>query len=79
MLTIDQYEILNDVRKRTDPIIDGVAQFASEFLSSYNRDDLWKFFKENSFVEGERFFSSITFQGRVALAAYEDNNDAQSI
>lgn len=69
MLDRCQYEILNWVRKKTDAIIDGERTFE---IPTYKRDDIWKFFKENKFIKGGQGFSSITFSGRVALAAYEE-------
>ena len=80
MLDRCQYTILNDIRKRTDA---NFIHGQNLFLSGYNRDDIWKFLDENSFIRekgGEGAFSTITFQGRVALAAYEAKNvDARSI
>lgn len=72
MLTRDQYEILNEIRKRAD----STGKIRLEQMT-YNRDDIWRFFKENHFIENmfEADFSFITFKGCVALAAYEAQHE----
>ena len=73
MLTVDQYKDLNEIRKRTDYIIDDKISF--EISWHLSTQDSWEFFKKHSFIEGKVWeVSSITFLGRVALAAYENNN-----
>ncbi len=81
MLTGDQYRALNEIRKRTDSIIDGeisIIDGEMRFETHYYLSSLhnWKkFFKKNNFIKGEAsVFSTITFVGRVALAVYENNN-----
>ena len=69
MLTLDQYNFLNKIKMETDGIA-GPPRFFS-FLS------LWKNLKKNGFIEEKRrkdryWVFVITFPGRVALAAYEE-------
>ncbi len=73
MLTASQYRVLSTIRDRTDLIIDGELDTSSFY--HFSSLDTWKFFKKNNFIKGGvSVFSSITFVGRVALAAYENNN-----
>ena len=75
MLTPDQYATLNGIKARTD-----TEDWHKITVMCASVSD-WEFLKKRDFVEGGIDRSStITFSGRVALAAYEGKNvDARSI
>jgi len=67
VLTIDQYNFLSKIRERTDSV-------GKVYIAIPTKEN-WKLLNETDFIERkDGRFSTITFQGRVALAAYEDNN-----
>ena len=69
MLTLDQYNFLSKIKERTDSA-DKV------YIAMPSKED-WEFSNKNNFVERkEGRFSTITFQGRVALAAYEEQHES---
>ena len=73
MLDRCQYEILNNIRKRTD----GISLKFRPFISVKEDYDIWRFIQKNNFIEGKiPDFTVITFSGRVALAAYEVQHES---
>ena len=71
MLTTNQYKTLNGIRERTDAIIDGKEKFEVRLWHLSALSD-WNFLRKNKLIHGKiSDLSTITFPGRVALAAYE--------